>query len=66
MVSPPSDEDEGAIEIIIPLPNENEFKRWEKKVKEIGEFENIFLPISQKFEKTEFCGSGGISTVLPF
>lgn len=60
----PSEDDEGAIEVIVTLPNETEFKRWEKQVLEVVETENLFLPIGKRFDKTEFCGSGGICTVL--
>ena len=51
------------IEITVPLPSEAEFKRWDKRVGEVAESDNIFLPLRRRFEKTEFCGSGGIATV---
>lgn len=35
VVSPPSEEEEGIIEITLPLPNENEFKKWPKTVSEL-------------------------------
>jgi hypothetical protein len=63
VVSPPTEDDEGIIEITVPLPSENEYKKWDKKVGEQTESENIFHPLRQKFEKTEFCGSGGVATV---
>ena len=52
VISPPSEEEEGIIEITMPLPNENEFKKWERTVAGIDKSENTFLPLSQKFEKT--------------
>jgi hypothetical protein len=58
-----SEEDEGAIEVGVALPNEVEFKRWEKQLGSLSDSENLFLPTGQRFEKTEFCGSGGITTV---
>lgn len=63
MVSAPTEEDEGVIEISVPLASEAEFKKWDKRVGEVAESENIFLPERRRFEKTEFCGSGGIATV---
>jgi hypothetical protein len=64
VVSAPTEDDEGIIEIIVPLPNEAEFKKWDKRVAELPDTENIFLPLRRHFEKTEFCGSGGIATVI--
>lgn len=32
VVAPPTEDDEGMVEITIPLPSENEFKRWQKRV----------------------------------
>jgi hypothetical protein len=32
VVRTPSEDDEGAIEVTVPLPNEAEFKRWEKQL----------------------------------
>jgi serine/threonine protein kinase len=58
-----TEEDEGAVEVGVALANEVEFKRWEKQAGEIADSENLFLPIAKRFEKTEFCGSGGISTL---
>lgn len=63
MVSAPTEDDEGVIEISVPLPSEVEFKKWDKRVGEVAESENIFLPLRRRFEKTEFCGSGGVATV---
>lgn len=36
VVSAPTEDDEGVIEITVPLPNESEFKKWDKKVTEIA------------------------------
>lgn len=63
VVAAPTEEDEGMVEIALPLPSESEFKRWQKRVAEVGEGENLFLPLQQRFQKTEFCGSGGVATV---
>lgn len=63
VVAAPTEEDEGMVEIDVPLPSESEFKRWQKRVAEVGEGENLFLPLQQRFQKTEFCGSGGVATV---
>lgn len=60
----PTEDDEGAVEVGVALASEAEFKRWDKQLAEIAESENLFLPIAKRFEKTEFCGSGGISTVV--
>jgi hypothetical protein len=64
VVSAPTEDDEGVIEITVPLPNEAEFKKWDKRVGEMAESDNIFLPLKRRFEKTEFCGSGGLATVV--
>jgi hypothetical protein len=63
VVNAPTEDDEGVVEITVPLPNESEFKKWDQRVTETAESENIFLPLRRRFEKTEFCGSGGIATV---
>jgi serine/threonine protein kinase len=47
----------------VPLPSENEFRKWDKQVHDLGDFETVFLPTSRRFEKTEFCGSGGIAFI---
>ena len=36
VVSAPTEDDEGVIEIPVSLPNEAEFKKWDKKIAEIA------------------------------
>jgi hypothetical protein len=37
VVNAPTEEDEGVIEISVPLPSEAEFKKWDKRVGEVAD-----------------------------